>query len=115
IELGGEAVEGLRLTATFLPSNPEPHVQEFVQEYKKRYGEEPGQFPAQAYDAVGIMLEAIARAYPDVTRERVRDELAATKDYPGVTGLTTFDENREPAKKLTKAKVENGEFVAVTD
>ena len=110
IDLAGDAANGMRLTVTFLPTSDDPNVKAFVDEYTKRYGEAPGQFPAQAYDAVGIMLDAIARAYPDVTRESVREALAATKDYPGVTGVTTFDENREPAKELTKAEVEDGQF-----
>jgi branched-chain amino acid transport system substrate-binding protein len=114
IELAGPDAEGVFLTATFLPSNPAPHVQEFVKEWKAKTGQdEPGQFPAQAYDAVNIVLAAITRAYPDVTRKSVRDELAKTKDFPGVTGDTTFDANREPAKKLTKTIVKDGQFVAI--
>lgn len=76
-------------------------------------GAEPGQFPAQAYDAVNIMLEAVATAGPDATRESVRDALAATKDFPGVTGVTSFDENGEALKQLTKAIVKDGTFVPV--
>lgn len=110
VDLAGDAANGMRLTVTFLPTSDDPNVKAFVDEYEKRYGEEPGQFPAQAYDAVGIMLDAIAASYPDVTREKVRDALAATKDYPGVTGVTTFDENREPAKELTKAEIKDGKF-----
>lgn len=115
ITLAGPDAEGLHLTATFLPSSTAPGVQDFVAAWKARTGTEPGQFPAQAYDAVGILLAAIERAWPNVTRERVRDELARTTAYPGVTGETTFDANREPAKKLTKAVVQNGAFVAVTN
>jgi branched-chain amino acid transport system substrate-binding protein len=113
IELAGDAAEGLQLTATFLPSSPDPKVRAFVDEWKKRHGSEPGQFPAQAYDAVNIMLDAIVRAYPNVTRERVREELAKTRDFPGVTGATSFDpETREPAKELTKAVVKDRRFQA---
>jgi branched-chain amino acid transport system substrate-binding protein len=114
VTLAGPDAEGLHLTATFLPTSTAPGVQDFVAAWKaKNGGAEPGQFPAQAYDAVGILLAAISRAWPNVTRERVRDELAKTSDYPGVTGVTTFDVNREPAKQLTKAEVKNGTFLAV--
>jgi branched-chain amino acid transport system substrate-binding protein len=116
IALAGPDAEGVHLTATFLPSNPAPHVQAFVAAWKAKTGQaEPGQFPAQAFDAVNIMLAAIERAHPNVTRASVRDQLAATKDFPGVTGDTTFDANREPAKKLTKAVVKSGAFVAVAN
>ncbi|MBC2858547.1 ABC transporter substrate-binding protein [Stappia sp. 28M-7] len=112
VELAGPAAEGLFLTVTFLPNSENENVKTFVDEWKAaRDGAEPGQFPAQAYDAVNIMLEAVARAYPDVSRQNVRDELAKTKDFPGVTGVTSFDENGEALKQLTKATVTDGQFV----
>jgi branched-chain amino acid transport system substrate-binding protein len=59
------------------------------------------------------MLAALERAFPNPTRKSVRDQLAATKGFPGVTGETTFGPDREPSKKLTKATVKGGQFVAV--
>jgi branched-chain amino acid transport system substrate-binding protein len=118
VSLAGADAEGLYLTATFLPSNPAPHVQEFVTAWKaKTNAGEPGQFPAQAFDAVNIMLAALERAHAKgtVTRVAVRDELAATKDFPGVTGVTTFDADREPAKQLVRATVKGGAFTALTN
>ena len=44
----------------------------------------------QAFDAVGILFEALKRAGPNATRAQVRDALAATANYPGVTGTTTL-------------------------
>ncbi|KGB83126.1 amino acid ABC transporter substrate-binding protein [Rhodovulum sp. NI22] len=113
IELAGDASEGLFLTATFLPTRMDANVQEFVGEWSKTHDAAPGQFPAQAYDAVNIMLSAVVKAYPEITRESLRDALAETTDFPGVTGNTSFDENGEPLKELTKASVSNGMFVEV--
>ena len=74
----------------------------------------PNQFAAQAYDAMGIMLAAIKKVGPNVTRESLRDALAETKDYPGVTGATTFDPiTREPQKSLVRMTIDNGQFVVV--
>ena len=113
IELAGAAAEGLHLTATFLPTSNSPAVKEFVAEWEKTHDSPPGQFPAQAYDAVNIMLAALVRAYPDESRGHVRDALAMTKDFPGITGNTTFDANGEALKQLTKAMVKDGKFVEV--
>jgi len=114
IELGGDAVDGMKLTTTFDANNPAPNVRTFVEEYKKRYGQEPNQFAAQGYDATGIMLDALKRAGPNATRAQVRDALAATKDYPGVTGVTTFDpQTREPSKTLAKMEVKGGKFIVM--
>ncbi len=114
IELAGPSADGLYLSTTFMPDSPEPHVVAFVKGYVKRYGSFPNMFAAQAYDAVGIMLAAIAKVGPDVTRKTLRDAVAATKDYPGVTGSTSFDpETREPVKGLARMQVSNGAFQLV--
>ena len=112
IELAGPAAEGVLLSTTFVADSPLPLVSGFVADYKKRYNSEPNQFAAQAYDAVGIMLEAIKRVGPTATRAQIRDSLAATANYPGVTGATTFDKvTREPSKTLAKLQIKNGKFV----
>ena len=61
------------------------------------------------------MLNAIVSAGgADATRAKVRDALAATKDFPGVTGKTSFDPaTREPTKLLTPLQVQDGKFVSV--
>lgn len=111
LELSGESANGLMLSTTFMCDSPEPNVVEFVSAYKKNYGSEPNMFAAQAYDAVGIMLDAIAKVGPGVTRSSLRDALAQTKDYPGVTGNTSFDPvTREPVKGLARLEVKNGSF-----
>ncbi|CAO3437316.1 ABC transporter substrate-binding protein [Azospirillum doebereinerae] len=116
IELAGDAAEGVRLTSNFLPTDPAPNVQHFVTEWKKRSADAvPGQFPAQAYDAVRIMLAAVEKAQPNPTREKVRDALAQTTDFPGVTGKTTFNAEREPVKELVKVEVKGGAFVPVAE
>ncbi|MFO1327584.1 MAG: ABC transporter substrate-binding protein [Rubrivivax sp.] len=113
LELAGPAAEGVLLSTTFVADNPAPNVQAFVAEYTKRYNGAPNQFAAQAYDAVGILLEALKKAGPNATRAQVRDALAATANYPGVTGATTFDKaTREPNKTLAKLQIKGGKFVA---
>jgi branched-chain amino acid transport system substrate-binding protein len=43
-------------------------------------------------------------------RERIRDALAQTKDFPGVTGLITIDENRNAKKSAVVLKIEDGKL-----
>ena len=114
IELAGSAADGVRTSTAFLIDHPSKNVQDFVAEYKKRYNGDPNMFAAQAYDAVGIMIEALKRAGPNATRAQVRDALAATANYPGVTGETTFDKvTREPDKHLARLQITAGKFVLV--
>ncbi len=115
LELAGPAANGVYLTSTFVVESTEPHVAAFVKNYEARYNGKPQQFAAQAYDATNIMLNAIVAAGgANATRAKVRDALAATKDFPGVTGTTSFDPaTREPIKLLSKLQVQDGKFVSV--
>ena len=115
LELAGPAANGVYLTSTFVVESTEPHVAAFVKNYEARYNSKPQQFAAQAYDATHIMLNAIVAAGgANATRAKVRDALAATKDFPGVTGMTSFDQaTREPIKLLSKLQVNDGKFVSV--
>ncbi|MDR3440961.1 ABC transporter substrate-binding protein [Telmatospirillum sp.] len=114
IALAGPAVDGLMLSSNFVPTNPDPKVQAFVNAYNTKYGAIPNQFAAQAYDAVGIMLTALKKTGVNATRDSLRDALAQTKDYPGITGQTTFDpETREPVKTVVRMMVSNGKFSVV--
>jgi branched-chain amino acid transport system substrate-binding protein len=113
LDLAGPAANTLYLSTTFLVESPEPHVQAFVKEYEARYGSRPQMFAAQAFDATNIVLNSIVAAGgANATRAKVRDALAATKDFPGVTGITSFDpKTREPSKVLTKLQIQNGKYV----
>lgn len=113
IDLAGPAANNLFLSTTFLVDSPEPHVKAFVKDYEARFNSKPQMFAAQAFDATNIVLNAIVAAGgANATRAKVRDALAATKDFPGVTGVTTFDpKTREPSKVLAKLQIQSGRFV----
>jgi len=86
-------------------------VKGFVDGYRSRYNADPSMFAAQAYDATNIMLNAIVAAGPNPTRQKVRDALANTRNFAGVTGDTTFDaKTREPSKTLTRMEIVDGKF-----
>ncbi len=96
-ELGKEAVEGSISYAGFSPEQPTPETAKFIEAFKAKYNKEPDLFHAQGYDAVKIIAEAIKRAN-SADPKVFRAEVAKTKDFPGVSGVTTFRENREPIK-----------------
>src|SRR5438552_2421430 len=113
-EIGGEAIVGSFFSNHYSPDDPSPRIQEFVGKYKKAFGGQlPDSLAAQAYDAAGMLVDAMKRA-KDLTGPSIRDALAATKGYPGVTGNITLDENRNPLKPAVVLKVGKGgkyEFV----
>jgi branched-chain amino acid transport system substrate-binding protein len=111
LDLGGKAVEGLRFPVIFFSGSENPKVKTYVDEYKKRFGSTPSALTSQAYDSVGILLEAIKTA-GTTDRAKVRDAVAAIK-YDGVTGNTVFNEKRDVQKSFVKVTVKDGKFVEI--
>lgn len=107
IEIGGDAVEGTYFSNHYAPEDPAPAVQTFVAEYKKVHGVEPDSIAALSYDAAKLLADAIRRA-GSTERKRVRDAIAATRDWVGVSGTISFDAERNPIKPGVILKVEGG-------
>jgi branched-chain amino acid transport system substrate-binding protein len=108
-ELGGSAVDGSYVSNHYSADDPSPRVQEFIKKYQARYKTTPDSLAALGYDAARVAIEAMKRA-TELTGPAIRDQIAATKDFPGVAGTITLDEKRNPVKPAVVLKVEGGAF-----
>jgi ABC-type branched-subunit amino acid transport system substrate-binding protein len=106
-QIGGAALNGCYFSNHYSPDDADPLVQKFVSDYKTRYGSVPDALAATAYDAARIMFDAIKRAN-SLEGTAIRNALAATKEFPGVTGKVTFNENRDAVKPIVMIKIEDG-------
>ena len=107
-EIGGVALEGSYFSNHYSVDDPSPRIQEFVGKFKKEYGGQvPDSLAAQAYDAAGMLFDAMKRA-KDLSGPSIRDALAQTKDYKGVTGDITMDDKRNATKPAVVLKVAKG-------
>jgi branched-chain amino acid transport system substrate-binding protein len=106
-EIGGEALIGSYFSNHYSVDDPSPRIQEFVAKYKKAYNQLPDSLAAQAYDAAGMLTDAMKRA-KDLSGPSIRDALAQTKNYKGVTGDITLDEKRNPVKPAVVLKIGKG-------
>lgn len=113
MKLAGEAAEGTLVGSPWFAGKDDPGVQAFVGEYNKRYKNTPDQFAAQSYDALGIMAEALTAEGAADNRAKLRDALAAIKDYQGVTGKFSFDENGKPSMDAVVLEVVDGAYQEV--
>ncbi|MGE5086086.1 MAG: ABC transporter substrate-binding protein [Bacillota bacterium] len=104
-EIGKEAINGSYFSNHYTTESTDPAVTEFIKKYKAKYNETPGSFAALAYDAAKILAAAIERA-PNLSGKAIRDELAKTKDFPGVTGKITLNENRDAVKSAVIIQVD---------
>jgi branched-chain amino acid transport system substrate-binding protein len=108
-ELGGAAVEGSYVSNHYSADDPTPRVQEFIKKYHAKFGSNPDSLAALGYDSAGVVIEALKRA-ENATGPELRKAIAETKDYPGVAGTITLDDNRNPVKPAVVLKVEGGKF-----
>lgn len=111
VALGGAAVEGALFTSGFDSETDDPAAKAFIDKYEAAYGAKPDMFAANAYDSARIIIEVINEVGAD--RRAIRDGIAATENFPGVTGVTTFLENGDADKPLLIFEVQNGRFVRV--
>jgi branched-chain amino acid transport system substrate-binding protein len=105
--IGGSALNGSFFTNHYSPYDSDPKVQKFVNDYKSKYNSLPDALAATAYDAAKIMFDAIKRAN-SLDGTAIRDALAATKEFPGVTGTVTFNENRDAVKPIVMIEIKDG-------
>ena len=113
LEIGGAAMEGTYFATHFSPDNPSPEVQRFNREFQARWGARPDAMAALGYDSALVLADAIARA-GSTAPARIRDALAATRDFPAVTGRITIDANRNAAKSAVILTVKDGRYQFVT-
>ncbi|WP_428846291.1 ABC transporter substrate-binding protein [Metallumcola ferriviriculae] len=113
MEIAGDAAEGVMVGSPWFTGKDDPKVQSFVQKYNDLHDQNPDQFAAQAYDALGIIAEAMTTEGAADDRDKFRDAMAAIKDYEGVTGVFSFDENGNPVMKATVLEVVDGKYTEV--
>ena len=108
LKIGGEALNGCYYSTHFSAENTDPVVANFVKKYKARWnGELPGAFSALGYDDIYVLADAIKRA-GGTDHAKLRDALAATKDFPGITGKTTINAERNASKPATIITLQDG-------
>ncbi|MEI8088611.1 MAG: ABC transporter substrate-binding protein [Opitutaceae bacterium] len=111
LEIGGEALNGCYYSTHFSPENQDPVVQTFVKKFKARWGanENPDAFAALGYDAAYVLVDAIKRA-GSTEGPKLRNALAATQNFAGVTGVTNIDANRDASKPAAIIAIKNGKL-----
>jgi branched-chain amino acid transport system substrate-binding protein len=109
VPIGGKALEGCYFSTHYSPQDTSPAVQDFVKEFQAKYNETPDAMAALGYDSAMILADAMKRA-GTTDGAKVRDALAATKDFSGVTGKITIDANRNASKPAVILTITNGQF-----
>ena len=82
----------------------------FVENYKKRWqGKTPDALAACGYDSAIVLVDAMKRA-GTTDGTKVREAIAATKDFEAVTGRLTINQQRDATKSAVILQVKGGKF-----
>jgi branched-chain amino acid transport system substrate-binding protein len=110
-ELGGDALNDSYISNHYSADDPSETIQKFVHGYRQRYGNlTPDAHAALAYDALRFLAEAIQRA-GTTAGPKLRDALAETKNFAGVTGIISMDRDRNAVKPAVILKLEDGKYI----
>lgn len=119
VELGKKSTEGIVFpTAIHMNFSP-PKVRWLADEYKKRTGEKyMPQFTGLGYEGMMMIIDSIKKAgiknRPETLaedRRKVRDQLAAIKDYKSFAGMTvSMNKNRDIVRPTYLVRITDGEF-----
>ena len=109
-EIGKDAVEGHYFSTHYSPDVGSDLSKRFVENYRKRWnGKNPDALAACGYDSAIVLVDAIKRA-GTTDGTKVRDALAATKDFNAVTGNITINAQRDASKAAVILQVKDGKF-----
>jgi branched-chain amino acid transport system substrate-binding protein len=119
IEIAGKAAEGAYMSTAAWLDDPRPEVQAYLTKIvAKNNGQQPPYGGPRAYDIVYsykhcIEKSGVTNKSDDLAadREKIRTCLAGLKNFPGVAGEITMDENRDGAGSSAILKVVNGKYV----
>jgi branched-chain amino acid transport system substrate-binding protein len=114
VSLGGDALEGSQFSTHFSPDNPSPAVQAFLGAFQKRFGRPPDSGAALGYDAARVGIAAL-RSIPAPTGPLLRDAIARTRGFDGVTGQITLGPERDAVKPVLVLQLRGGRAVFVTE
>jgi branched-chain amino acid transport system substrate-binding protein len=110
-ELGGDALNGCYISNHYSADDPSENIQKFVHDYRQRFGNlTPDAHAALAYDALRFLGEAIRKA-GTTEGQKLRDALAATKNFAGVTGIISMDAERNAVKPAVILKLEDRRYI----
>ena len=110
-KIGNEAIEGCYYSNHYASDQKSEAVENFVKKYQTKFsGQTPDGLAALGYDAAYIMFDAMKRA-KTLSGKDLRDAIAATVNFKGVTGTISLDKNHDAMKSAVVVKMQGGKPV----
>lgn len=104
------ALNNTYFTNHYSVEDTSPKAQAFVKAYSKEYGQKPEALAVLGYDAVYVLADAIKRAN-STDSAKIIEALAATKDFPAISGITTINKTHDADKNAVVIEMKDGKQV----
>jgi branched-chain amino acid transport system substrate-binding protein len=130
LAIGGDALNGCYYSNHWALDYPDPRLQEFVKRYRDKFHGDPDAIGGLAFDAANVLfgsLERLAEQNPTAFKnlssskasspdrkaacKLLRDLIAGTSEYAGVTGTITLDQNRNATKPAVIIEIKGGKKI----
>jgi len=112
VDLAGKAaLNQVYFSNHYSSLDEDPQVLKFIENFKKEHGKDPDAFNALGYDLGYFIADAITRANSE-DPVKIKEALAATEDFKGVTGSFRIDENHNAIKSAVVIELKDGEQVS---
>ena len=108
--LAVNSAQGLILSAPFYDQiSKQPEIVAFQEAFKKKYGDIPNVWAAYGYDSLNIII----RTYNNSISSNIplNVALGKLKNFNGVTGNTTFSDDRKVEKQIRMMIVKDNSFM----
>ena len=110
IKIADQYVQGAVMPDGFFAQSTSPRIQTFVKVFEETYQETPDFVAAVVYDSAMILFNVVSSPHIRY-RTEIRDELFNLENFPGVTGITRFDENGDVMKRMHLLRIKGKRFM----
>lgn len=104
---GAEALNDVYFSNHYSSVDESPKVQEFIKAYKAKYNKDPDAFAALGYDLAKLVADAIGRS-ESLDGQAINKAISETKNFDGVTGTISIDENHNAVKDIIVIGLKDG-------
>ncbi|MEA4826273.1 MAG: ABC transporter substrate-binding protein, partial [Clostridium sp.] len=109
VDLAGKtALNDVYFTNHYSSKDTATEVVKFKDAFKAKYSKEPNAFNALGYDLAYFLADALKRS-GEADPVKLKEALASTKDFNGITGKISIDEKHNPVKSITILQMKDGE------
>lgn len=111
IDLGGKAVENLKIEQSYAPEISTPQFKYFKARFVQRYGQNPTFGAAFGYDAAEVLFKALKNS--NGGNESVKKALLSVGEVNGLTDKFGFDRYGDVKRPFYISKVNDGKFIVI--